>query len=146
MKRFLAAAVLAMVVAACASDPKPTPPSGAPPGVVSLRTDAASYRPGDKAIVTLSNGSQGRVGYNLCFAFLSLERNDGGTWKAAQAQLGPPNMGCTTELRLLRPGGTDSSEITIPAGLAAGNYRVTHNIEVAGSQVRVFSEAFAVAA
>lgn len=101
------------------------------PDELSFQTEADLYRPGDEVEVLLSNGSDQAVGYNICFAFLSLEQRREDVWERIPVELGPePNAACTAQLNGLAPGESAESTAYLPADLAAGTYRLTADIEV----------------
>jgi hypothetical protein len=113
---------------------------------ISLRTNAQRYAPSDQPQVTLENHSQDQVGYNICFAFLKLERREAGTWQAFSANLGPGgNVVCTAELRLLQPGANASGRVYLPADLPSGTYRLTHDVEINGKRQKAATGGFEVA-
>lgn len=97
---------------------------------ISFRTAETAYAPGSEVAVRLENQSDITVGYNICFASIELERQDGG-WEIVPASLGPNEpSGCTDELRMLAPTETAESRAFLPARLAAGRYRLATGVEV----------------
>ena len=134
---------LFLLVAACNPDEPRTGVSGAAaPAVVSLRTDATRYSPGDKPKLTLSNQTEGAVAYNLCVLNIDLERNDAGTWKQVPTRLGPG--GCTDIGYQLRPGGSANGEVNLPADLPSGTYRFSHVVGIEGVRQPIATDAFQV--
>jgi hypothetical protein len=123
--------VLALSLASCADETKAAAPEG--PGIA-LSADKPSYSPGQQVKVTLTNTTQDGAGYNLCFAFLELQRQSGDNWETVRgADLSPPGsevIACTTELRFLPPDQTVSGPAHLPADLPNGTYRLTHEVEV----------------
>ena len=88
-----------------------------------LRTSATVYAPGASGDLILNNARSHAIGYNLCTA--GLERRQGGAWVSAERG----DRACTMELRLLEPGATASFRFTLPADLAAGEYRYSTRLE-----------------
>ena len=136
--------ILMLLAAACGSDEPRLVSGNTTAGEVTLRADATRYAPGDKPKLTLSNNSEGDVGYNLCFAFIDLERNEGGTWKPVTAHLGPPDTACTAPLFLLKPGATANGELILPTDLAPGTYRLVHKSDIEGARQPIATDAFEV--
>lgn len=114
MKRLFVLLSLFALVLACA----PALDTG---GLV-LRTDRDRYAAGSAVVLTLSNGGATEVGYNLCSS--TLERRTGSGWEAQRVDLV-----CTMELRGLAPGSSASFTHTLPAALAAGEYRYSTRVE-----------------
>ena len=137
--------MLAFAISACTSS---KPRASRTPSIsdeVTLRTDSQTYAPGGRPKITLVNGSDSEVGYNLCFAFLELERLDGGTWKKVSKSLGPGgNVDCTAELRLLAPGAMATGQPYLPSDLEPGTYRLVHKAEINRERTEVATNAFEV--
>lgn len=127
MKRF--AIALSFVLAACA-------PLQSRDGDVTLRAERTSPQ---QVRLTLHNGSDAPVGYNLCPAVL--EHETGTTW----SQVGTDEI-CTMEIRSLPAGQSATFDKTLPTGLQPGNYRYLTNVETpAGTpQAGIASNSFAV--
>jgi hypothetical protein len=145
MRMSKAAATIAVLVGfgACAPNMAENGPNGG--GVVEglqLQVDRSVASPGGEIRITLTNGSNAQVGYNLCVA--SLERLMGGEWAAVPES---PAEVCTMELRTLAPGGTDRFTHTVPSGLGAGTYRFATRVEapLGGGMVTVRSGRFEIA-
>lgn len=144
--------LLALLTSACAErarvgSPGPSlSPSPSPSGgTVSLTADATSYSSGAIVRLTLRAGQSTTVGYNLCPAYLELDRQVGSDWRKVDADLGPSgNTVCTAELRLLQPGQTAPGEAHLPQTLASGTYRIAHGVEVDNERQRVTTDAFTV--
>jgi hypothetical protein len=116
-----------------------------PRGVVS-RTDSAQYAAGDRPTVTLENHSPTSVGYNLCFAFLELDRLEAETWKLLSVDLGPGgNVDCQAFLAMLQPGMIDSGRLYLPDDLPRGRYRLVHNVTIGDARQRIATNEFDVA-
>ena len=129
------ALIPALALAACAPLPEPLP---TPSGAVALTAEPLSVRSGQTVTLVLRNGTSGQVGYNLCSS--ALESGSGGEWRQV-----PTGRVCTRELRILEPGREVRYHLQLPPGLAAGPYRFTTNVELAGtSSGRVSSNAIAV--
>jgi hypothetical protein len=112
----------------------------------SLRTDAASYQPGDQVGVQLRNGLR-PAGYNLCFAFVTLQGHEGDGWVSVAADLAPSTEGllaCTSELRPLPPLGGADATVRLPPDLPSGAYRLVHELEISGDRRAVPTGAFTV--
>jgi hypothetical protein len=137
---------LLLVLAGCASDKTPSVAGTPPQGTVTLRTNAARYGPGDKPTLTLRNDTEGRVGYNLCFVFIHLERREADTWKAVVASLGPEGAGCTLPGYSLQRGETATGEVQLPSDLSVGTYRLTHRVEIESADQTIATDAFEVTA
>jgi hypothetical protein len=123
MKAFVVAALL---LAACA-------PVATAPGV---RLHAEAVSPGTVRL-TLDNGTDAQIGYNLCAS--GLQRRDGSAWT-------PVETGdvCTMELRTLNPGADATFEKQLPASLPSGEYRYVTNVEspLGSAQTGVASNSF----
>jgi hypothetical protein len=112
----------------------------------SLRTEAVSYQPGDQLEVQLRNGLR-PAGYNLCFAFVTLQGQGAAGWVTVAADLGPPTgdmVACTAELAPLPPRGRAQATVHLPSDLPAGEYRLVHELEVRGARRAVATDAFTV--
>jgi hypothetical protein len=110
----------------------------------SLRTQASAYEPGDLVDVQLRNGLL-PAGYNLCFAFMTLQVYEPEGWETVTADLGPPDedlVACTGELRPLPPLGGAQATMHLPSDLPPGEYRVVHELEVRGDRRAVATDAF----
>ena len=125
MKTLLIAALL--LLAAC------TPVTTTTPGV---RLHAEAVSP-SAVRLTLDNGTQAQIGYNLCAS--RLQRRDGAEWTPVQT-----DEVCTMELRTLNPGADATFEKQLPASLPAGEYRYVTNVEspLGSSQTAVASNTF----
>jgi hypothetical protein len=114
------------------------------PGVF-LVANAAAYSGGDQVRLTLTNRTATRVGYNICFAFLNIERDEAGTWSPFRADLGPGgNVACTAQLHFMAPGASAEGVAHLPKDLKLGSYRITYEAEVDGTRVKTATEAFTV--
>lgn len=127
----------ALLLAACTQPiPLPPPPGGPLPpiGAVTLTAALPVTTAGSTMVLTLANGSQQTIGYNLCTS--SLETASGAPV--------PTGLVCTMELRTLQPGGTASFNYPLPANLADGRYRFSTNVErmPAGDRGTVTSNTF----
>jgi hypothetical protein len=87
--------------------------------------------------LTLHNGSEQSVGYNLCSS--GLQRWSGSEWQAVQT-----GEVCTMELRTLAPGGSAIFEKQLPPDLSSGDYRYVTSVEIplGGGMQGVASEPF----
>ena len=72
--------------------------------------------------LTLDNGENHQIGYNLCSSVL--ERRDGSAWTPV-----PTNEVCTMVLLTLNPGRDATFEKRLPPDLPAGEYRYRTRIE-----------------
>jgi hypothetical protein len=112
----------------------------------SLRTEAASYQPGERVEIELRNGLR-PAGYNLCFAYVALQGHEAEGWVAVPAALGPSAgdlVACTGELRPLLPLGGAHATVHLPSDLPPGEYRLVHELEIAGDRRAVATDAFTV--
>jgi methionine-rich copper-binding protein CopC len=112
----------------------------------SMRTEAASYQPGDQVGVQLRNGLR-PAGYNLCFAFVSLQGHDVDGWVTVAADLGPSTgdlIACTAELRPLPPLGGAHATVHLPPELPSGAYRLVYELEISGDRRAVTTDPFTV--
>lgn len=106
------------------------------PDTVRLSVEDDRYEPGDSVTLTLENGSDHGIGYNLCTSTLQRRQED--TWTAVDGQ----REVCTMELRILPPGERATYETNIPSKLRdgsplpAGRYRYVTNIENMDSNTR----------
>src|SRR5690606_38224327 len=88
--------LLAIAVAGCAG--------GGSAVIADFSTDAGTYAPGEEMEIALRNQSDRALGYNICYAFLLLQRDMEGEWQETQVGLGPePDAPCTAQLNLLEP-------------------------------------------
>ncbi len=120
------AAVMAALLAAC-SQPAGSEPAG--PGGVELAVRDASVPAGDTLWAELRNTGTGTVGYNLCS--LEVERMEVSGWRTVE-----PNFtltACLDRLYTLEPGGTAPTFRVLPAGLAAGSYRLSTEVWIGGA-------------
>ncbi|MGH2554367.1 MAG: hypothetical protein ACRDHO_01430 [Actinomycetota bacterium] len=112
-----------------------------------LRTDSSSYLPGDVVGVRLKAGIL-PVGYNLCFAFATLERLDGDGWDPVGVYLSPQDgeaWYCTTEGLTLPPLLSAKDVVYLPSDLPSGGYRLAYEVEVDGEPRKVATRGFVVA-
>jgi hypothetical protein len=112
----------------------------------SIRTEAASYQPGDQVGLQLRNGLR-PAGYNLCFAFVSLQGHEAAGWVTVGTDLGPSTgdlIACTGELRPLPPLGRANATVHLPSDLPSGAYRLVHELEIGGDRRAVATDAFTV--
>jgi len=123
-------AVVAAVIGGCAAtgDPPAEAAGGASAARtvegVMLTTDRSEYRAGGELRLDLRNDSGDGLGVNVCVS--TLEVRDGAEWRQSTQQ---PDEICTMELRILEPGRSASHTFTLPAGLAAGEYRFVTDVE-----------------
>ncbi len=108
-----------------------------------LRTQYQNYSAGDTVKVELRAGLR-TVGYNLCFAFLGLERLDEVGWESVP--IGSPGkyVACPAIQHLLKPFGRATGTAYLPRDLESGTYRITHEVEVADDRVPLESNVFTV--
>ena len=139
--------LLALTLAACSNgvEVRSNLPLIESSGDVSFTTTTTSYQGGAIVEVRLVNGSDSEVGYNICFAFLSLERYEGGGWSDTKKNLGPDEMtACTNELRIMQNGGSDIGKAYLPRDLAPGTYRLVHDAELDGERTTLATNSFTV--
>ena len=92
----------------------------------------------DRAVkLTLSNESDGPIGYNLCTS--ALQRRTAGKWNGVET-----GGFCTMEIRTLQKGGIATFTKTLPENTASGEYRYTTNVDSSGSPVVVASDPFVI--
>lgn len=89
-----------------------------------LTTERDSYGAGETAVVILTNTFGHAIGYNLCIS--ALERQSNGRWQ--QSDLDRDRV-CTTELRILQPGGRVTYSRLLNPALPAGEYRLRTTLE-----------------
>lgn len=122
-----------------------SPPGDESPNGVVFRTDQECYSPGERPILTLENRSSSPVSYNICFAFLELERFEDGAWRRLKVNLGPgPPVACDAALRTLAPGESDTSSIYLPPDLPAGRHRIVSQLEIGRQEEKVTTNEFGV--
>ncbi|QAT84570.1 hypothetical protein EJ065_3001 [Corallococcus coralloides] len=92
---------------------------------VSLSTDATAYRPGDTVQLELRNEGTREVGYNLCD--VRLDRREDAGWSHTP-HLGE-NEACLAIQYSLKAGARAHGSLRLPSELAAGEYRVTHDVD-----------------
>ncbi len=104
----------------------PDGPAGAetPPGL-SFSVAGTRFAVGDTVRVTLGNGSQQALGYNLCSS--ALERREGEGWIAVQKL--PDGAICGAELDVLRPGASAVGLQPVYSFLRSGTYRFRARVE-----------------
>ena len=111
---------------------------------VTFHASASEYAPGDTVGVVLENRSDEGVGYNICSAFVGLDRK-GRTWKAAWPGLGPgEGAACQSNLNGLAPGGAIEGSVKLPSDLDTGTYRLATEVEVGRDRQRVATGSFTV--
>ena len=116
-------------------------------GVVMLTLDKTAYAPGATAIMTIMSQRSDTLGYNPC-SNRSVERETPTGWVVHPE----PNRMCTMELRLLKPGETQTAQTDVPADVTAGTYRIVLRLRpepsdsIAGSEVTAASAPFRVPA
>jgi hypothetical protein len=96
------------------------------PGSGRASPPAPAFEPGGEVTLTLENGTQADVGYNLCFH--GIEERSGDTW-----DLVPLSHICTTVLHILGPGDTVHNETTLPESLEPGEYRFRAALHLLGA-------------
>jgi hypothetical protein len=133
MRILLSATII--LLAACSSSMQ----TGDPADDVRLRVSLESAAPGDSVTLTLENGSEEQIGYNLCAS--GLQRQTAAAWQAV-----PSDIVCTMELRTLDAGGQTTWRTALPATLESGRYRYTTNIEAmaTGGRYGITSDSFRV--
>lgn len=110
-----------------------------------LSTDEDVYAPGARVEIELTNATSAAIEYNICFAFLSLERPIDDGWQRVEASLGPePDAACTLELRRLAAGSDAESEVFLPDDLPSGSYRLATEISMGNAMVVLESDPFEV--
>ena len=87
--------------------------------------------------LTLSNESDGPIGYNLCTS--ALQRRTAGKWNGVET-----GDICTMEIRTLQKGGIATFDKTLPEDTMSGDYRYTTNVDSNGKPVVVASDPFKV--
>jgi len=147
-------ACLAILAAAIACAPAPSPDAGSPDsaggtpapsaqGPVALTLDRASYAAGGEVTLTLTNSGAGQYYFNPCPRIV--EREEAGAWT-------PVDEGqrmCTMEAWILDPNGTRTATTELPDSLAAGRYRIVISLTAEGQAppaeaVRAVSAPFSV--
>lgn len=133
MRTLLSSAIVLLL--ACSSSMQ----SGSDVAGISLTVAPAPATAGDSITLTLDNGTDGQVGYNLCAS--SLERQSASGWEVV-----PSDVACTMELRTLEAGSEVEYRTLLPAGLAEGQYRYRTNVEITSTSAyrSVTSNAFRV--
>lgn len=119
-----------------ASETAPAPPGTQPPdssppqqpgknalapegsGEVALGAAPASTTEGATVTLTLSNGSQQQIGYNLCTSDL----------ETSAGRRVPTNRVCTMELRTLEPGRSADYRYALPVNMSEGSYRFSTQV------------------
>lgn len=130
----------ALLVAACVRKPESSPDSSAggpapvPPAAsvdssaaIELRTDRASYRAGDNAMLTIVNHTKREWTFNPCTRTLEREAANGGTW-----QVVPEGRMCTMEAWIIGPDATRTAPTSFGGSLEAGRYRLVIAFASAG--------------
>lgn len=109
---------------------------GEPAGGVELSVSPEETKANSSVTLTLRNGSDGQVGYNLCASAL----------QTAEGREVPTNRVCTMELRTLEAGSTTTSSFRLPVNMLEGSYRFATQVHPMGSgeAATVRSNAFAV--
>lgn len=113
------------------SSPPAQPPgngetSPEPSGEISLRASPQQVSSGATVTLTLSNGTRGRLGYNLCTT--ALQTASGGEVRTDRV--------CTLELRTLDAGGNATYAYELPTRIEAGRYRFSTGLERMDSSSR----------
>lgn len=85
---------------------------------ITLDLEASSLAPGAPVTLVLSNGSDGEIGYNLCFHVL--ERLEEHGWTEFETD---ESRVCTAVLHMLESGGTAWYETSLPNPLPPAEYR-----------------------
>ena len=95
----------------------PSPQQSPASGVV-IALDRASYSPGSRVELRLTNHTTDRLGFNPCTR--SIERRVGGAWTLILER----DRVCTMQLYLLEPHATRVESTDLPASLERGTYRL----------------------
>lgn len=116
-------------------EPAPEQPAPDPSGEVTLGAAPSSAAAGATMTLTLANGIDQPIGYNLCTSGLV---RDGASVQTDRV--------CTMELRTLQPGARATYGWELPDDLAPGSYRFTAGVErmTSGSRLVVTSNGFTV--
>lgn len=116
------AAVLALLSLGACRTPDATPPP--PRSSASIAGVALAAAPqGETVRLTLTNRSNGPVGYNLCTS--AMLRREGNDWTPL-----PSEVFCTMEMRTLSPGASDTFAYPLSPGLEPGDYSWRANVEI----------------
>jgi hypothetical protein len=130
------AVFFALVVTTCQPGTAPRTSGGAEgarmavEGVV-LTTDRQAYAAADPVRLTLRNEAGEQLGINLCLS--TLEVRQGTQWVRAPQQ---SEDICTSILRILEPGESDSETVQLPPALPPGEYRFSTEVERIGTGQR----------
>lgn len=107
-----------------------------------LRTDAASYAPGDVVGLRLKAGIR-PVGFNLCFT--TLERRVGEGWEHIPRYPADDDgtiTACTAEMRVMPPLLASTYDLELPPDLVTGAYRLVSEVDVGDEPRRVTTSPF----
>ena len=103
----------------------PATPNGQPPqqqlepsADVTLSVSPEQATEDSTVTLTLRNGSEQQLGYNLCTS----------TLESADGREIPTSRVCTMELRTLEPGRTATYRYTLPVNVAQGSYRLAAEV------------------
>lgn len=90
-----------------------------PSGQVALSAAPARTTGGSTMTLTLTNGSSGQIGYNLCTSAL----------QTSAGRPVPTSRVCTMELRTLEPGRRADYRYELPVNMPDGSYRFVTQVE-----------------
>ena len=98
--------------------PQPRQEQEQPSADVELSVSPEQTSQDSTLTLTLRNGSEQQVGYNLCTSAL----------ETAGGREVPTSRVCTMELRTLEPGRTATYRYTLPVNVAQGSYRIAAQV------------------
>ncbi|MEM8486819.1 MAG: hypothetical protein AAF564_14800 [Bacteroidota bacterium] len=108
-----------------------------------FKTDRDEYNPGQIVVVEVGNRLASPVGLNLCFTYLSLERQTDDGWEPTSAYGGErPNTVCTAIQLAVRPGNSSTGTFHLPDNQGNGTYRITTRFEINNESVWANTNSF----
>ena len=144
MRVRLLLSMLALIPLGCALSTEPQPDGNSARRLdvgsqVIFHAERTEYRQGETAEVTLRNGTDQPLGYNLCLS--ARERGGNGQWVRFE-----PLRLCTDVLHTLAPGAETSLQEPITAEWQPGEYRIVTTVERmrSGARAEVFTPPFTV--
>lgn len=111
---------------------------------ISFETAETVYSAGEQVDILLENNSKKDIGLNLCFAFLSLERQVSSEgWESLSANLSQdPDTACNANMLIISPAMTNGGVAFLPDDQPPGVYSIVTDIEIENNRHQVRTNVF----